>query len=121
MILGRLGDSETAGSVCGERFAQALFPIENAREDAEQYHRFRIESEDLMRAEHAARAQGKDVLGCYHSHPDHPARPSDYDREHALPFYSYIITAVEQGKAALMTSWVLADDRSVFIEEKIGV
>jgi proteasome lid subunit RPN8/RPN11 len=58
-------------------------------------------------------------LGFYHSHPDHPARPSEFDREYALPFYSYIITAVTQGKAGDLTSWVLETDRSAFNEETI--
>ncbi|MDR2740830.1 MAG: Mov34/MPN/PAD-1 family protein, partial [Treponema sp.] len=56
----------------------------------------------------------------YHSHPDHPARPSDYDREYALPFYSYIIVAVERGKAGDFTSWELAADRSAFSREIIA-
>ncbi|MDR2678257.1 MAG: M67 family metallopeptidase, partial [Zoogloeaceae bacterium] len=98
----------------GVRRVEALIPIVNARESEEQYHRFRIEADDFMRAETEARAQGKDVLGFYHSHPDHPALPSEYDREYALPFYSYIIVSVAKGKAGLLTSWELTLDRSRF-------
>lgn len=61
------------------------------------------------------------ILGYYHSHPDHPARPSNYDREHAWPFYSYVIMSVGQGIPNDLTSWVLADDRSVFNPEKVQV
>ncbi|GHV28620.1 hypothetical protein AGMMS4952_12760 [Spirochaetia bacterium] len=93
--------------------------IENAREAGEQYHRFRIEPEDLMKAELAARKRKLDVLGFYHSHPDHPAKPSDYDKEHALPYYSYIITAVDKGTAVDFTSWELKTDRSEFLQEHI--
>jgi proteasome lid subunit RPN8/RPN11 len=113
ILLGRLSED-------GRKIAEAVMPIVNAREAEERYHRFRIEPEDLMRAEKEARKQGRDVLGFYHSHPDHPARPSDYDREYALPFYSYIIVAVEGGRAGDFTSWELAADRSVFLEEDIA-
>jgi proteasome lid subunit RPN8/RPN11 len=94
-------------------------PIHNAREEAEQYHRFKIEPEDVMRAEKAARAQSRDVLGFYHSHPGHPARPSEYDRDNAVPFYSYIIVSVEKSGAAELTSWRLSDDRNEFLEEAV--
>jgi proteasome lid subunit RPN8/RPN11 len=101
------------------RQVEAILPIENTREAEEQYHRFRIEAEDLMRAEKEGRKQNREVLGFYHSHPDHPARPSDYDREFAMPFYSYIILGVEGGRAAELTSWRLAEDRSVFNKEEL--
>ena len=60
------------------------------------------------------------MIGWYHSHPDHPARPSDYDRDHAWPWYSYIIVSVQSGVPQDMTSWRLEDDRSGFLEEKIA-
>ena len=71
---------------CGHA-VKALKPIDNARESGEQYHRFLITAEDMMQAELEARKLGLDIVGFYHSHPVHPARPSDYDRDHALPFY----------------------------------
>ncbi|MDR1655755.1 MAG: M67 family metallopeptidase [Treponema sp.] len=101
------------------RRLERIIPVENSREEAEQYHRFEIRSEDLMRAELAARKTGEDVLGFYHSHPDHPAEPSDFDREHALPFYSYVIVSVDRGKAGNLRSWELAPDRAKFLEEEI--
>jgi proteasome lid subunit RPN8/RPN11 len=101
------------------RRVENILPIDNKREEAEQYHRFEIQPEDYMRAEKTARSQGRDVLGFYHSHPDHPARPSGFDQDHALPFYSYIIVAVEKGKAADLTSWELTTDRTQFLEEEI--
>ena len=61
--------------------------------------RFSVTSEDVLSAEKAAREQGLEVVGWYHSHPDHPARPSEYDREHAWPWYSYIIVSVQIGRA----------------------
>ncbi|MDR0669364.1 MAG: M67 family metallopeptidase [Treponema sp.] len=113
ILLGRIIDD-------GRKITEAVMPIVNAREAEERYHRFRIEPEDLMRAEKEARKQGRDVLGFYHSHPDHPARPSDYDREYALPFYSYVIVAVERGKSGELTSWELTADRSAFSRETIA-
>lgn len=112
ILLGRIGDNDS-------RSVEDIIPIRNAREAEEQYHRFQIESEDLLKAELEARKRKLDVLGFYHSHPDHPAKPSDFDREHALPFYSYIITAVDRGKAGDFTSWELKTDRTEFLREEI--
>ena len=66
-----------------------------------------------------ARAAGLDIVGYYHSHPDHPSRPSDFDRDHAWPDQSYLIVAVAGGKPASVQSWRLRDDRSAFDEEAI--
>jgi proteasome lid subunit RPN8/RPN11 len=93
--------------------------IHNAFEDKEQYHRFLITPEDMLHAEKTARAMKLDIIGFYHSHPDHPAVPSGYDKDHALPFYSYLIVSVKQGKSENLLSWELTTDRSVFLEEDI--
>jgi proteasome lid subunit RPN8/RPN11 len=103
----------------GVRRGDVILAVKNAREAGEQYHRFVITPEDFMRAEREAVKQGREIFGIYHSHPDHPARPSDYDRGHALPFYSYLILAVEAGRAEDLTSWRLAGDRNQFMEEDI--
>ncbi|MDR1837164.1 MAG: M67 family metallopeptidase [Treponema sp.] len=103
----------------GDKTVKHILPVENAHSEDEQYHRFLITPDNMLDAEKKARALLIDVLGFYHSHPDHPSRPSDFDREHALPFYSYIITAVEEGTAKKVTSWALKDDRSEFNAENI--
>jgi proteasome lid subunit RPN8/RPN11 len=113
-------------SADGEKRADYVLTVENAREAGEQYHRFVITPEDFMRAEREAAKQGREIFGIYHSHPDHPAKPSDYDREHALPFYSYLILAVEAGRAGDLTSWELSNDslggdRNQFTEEEITI
>lgn len=102
------------------RIVEEIIPVQNAREEGERHHRFVIEPDQFMRAERTARERGVDVLGFYHSHPDHEARPSDYDREHALPFYSYVILAVGGGSAGELTSWELSSDRAQFAQEVIG-
>ena len=110
------------GSVdnAGLKKATLAQPILNASEEGEQYHRFLIKPEDIMQAEKTARASKLDVIGFYHSHPDHPADPSEYDREHALPFYSYIIVSVMNAEAKEIKSWELNPDRSNFLQEQIG-
>jgi proteasome lid subunit RPN8/RPN11 len=90
----------------------------NARDDSPR-NRYLIPAIDMLHAERDARAQGLDILGFYHSHPDVPARPSDYDREHAWPWYTYVIVSIRQGKAAEMNAWALAEDRGQFEAEQI--
>ena len=75
--------------------------------------------DDYRVAEKRAREAGLDLLGFYHSHPDHPARPSQYDLDHAWPFFSYVIVSVMAGEDKLLTSWRLKDDRSAFDEETV--
>ena len=98
----------------------ALFPLVTRREDSP-HNRFSVTAEDVRDAEKAAREKKLDVVGWYHSHPDHPARPSQYDREHAWPWYSYVIVSVAKGKSAEMTSWRLSDDRSEYACEEIAI
>jgi proteasome lid subunit RPN8/RPN11 len=97
----------------------SLFPLINRRDDSPR-NRFAVTADDVREAGKAASAQGLEVIGWYHSHPDHPARPSDFDRDHAWPWYSYIIVSVHTGVPQDMTSWRLKDDRSGYLEEKIS-
>jgi proteasome lid subunit RPN8/RPN11 len=119
IMLGTLNAEPEPDGGAGLRRIERIIPIVNSKEEAEQYHRVEIQPEDLMRAELAARKEGREVLGFYHSHPDHPAEPSDFDREYALPFYSYIIVSVEKGRAGNFRSWELAPDRAKFLEEEL--
>ena len=96
----------------------ALHPLVNRRDDSPR-NRFSVTSDDVRDAEKAAREKGIDVVGWYHSHPDHPAAPSQYDQDHAWPWYSYIIVSVANGKPQDMTSWRLTDDRSRFTREDL--
>ena len=115
---------ECCGALLGRdlepREIVALFPLINRRDDSPR-NRFSVSSQDVVDAEKSARAQGLDVVGWYHSHPDHPARPSQYDRDHAWPWYSYIIVSVAQGQAQEMTSWRLDDNREQFSPEGIQI
>jgi proteasome lid subunit RPN8/RPN11 len=97
-----------------------LFPLVNRRDDSPR-NRFSVTPEDVLAAEKAAREQGLEVVGWYHSHPDHPARPSEYDRDHAWPWYSYIIVSVQNGTPQDITSWRLNEDRGEFSPEGIEI
>jgi len=101
------------------RLVERIEPVINEFEAGEQYHRFLITPQTLMKAEKAAGDAGQLVLGFYHSHPDHPARPSEYDREHAWPFYSYVIVSIMQRKPEALTSWVLDDATNQFKQQDI--
>jgi len=109
-----LGRDDEAREILG------LFPLINRRDDSPQ-NRFSVTAQDVLDAEKFARQQELDVVGWYHSHPDHPARPSAYDRDHAWPWYSYIIVSVAQGQPQDMTSWRLNDDRQQFSPEGIQI
>lgn len=105
-------------AVGGKRVV-AILPLANRWDGAEQYHRFLLTPEDMLRGEQEAARRGLDVIGIFHSHPDHPAEPSGFDREWALPWYSYIITTVEKGQATRSRSWLLKEDRSAYDEEPL--
>lgn len=98
-----------------------IFPLPNAREDAARHNRYLITPEDYMKAEVKAAELGVDLIGVFHSHPDCPNVPSEYDREWAQPFFSYLITRVDEGKAVSHRSWKLAEDRSKYEEENITI
>ena len=83
--------------------------------------RFLIRPADYRSAEQRANATGLDLLGFYHSHPDHPARPSQYDLDHAWPVFVYVILSVMSGQPGDITSWRLAADRSAFEPESLNL
>lgn len=97
-----------------------VLPLANRRDDSPR-NRFEVTPRDVLDADKAAQQRGLEILGWYHSHPDHPARPSEYDREHAWPWYSYVIVSVEKGSPADMRSWRLMEDRTGYEEECIQV
>ena len=88
------------GAVEGEnKQVLDILPISNAREDSARHNRYLLTPQDYLRGEQEATRRGLDILGVFHSHPDHPNRPSEFDREWAMPWFSYIITTVQSGKA----------------------
>jgi proteasome lid subunit RPN8/RPN11 len=104
--------------VGSERTVHEVIAIDNSRTDNKE-RRFLITPEEFLKAEQRAKDIDLSLIGIYHSHPDHPAIPSEFDREHALPFYSYVIISVRNREPAEIRSYQLADDRASYIEEKL--
>ncbi len=94
--------------------------IEN-RQEENRRRRFLITPEQYRFAEETARRKGLELLGFYHSHPDHPAAPSDFDREHALPWFSYVIIGVNRGRAGELTAWLLDESHMRFVERMVVI
>jgi len=109
-LLGRDGD---------DKIVMGILPLRNAREEASRRRRYLISPAEYQAAESTADRLGLNLIGVFHSHPDHPSEPSEYDREWAQPTFSYVITSVRSGEAVESRSWLLAEDRMKFIEETI--
>jgi len=111
LLLGRV--------INGEKIVEETYAAENTREEGAQHNRFLIPPQAVKAGEKHARERKLDILGFYHSHPNAPARPSQFDLDHAWPFYSYVIVSVRDQKAADLTCWRMRDDRSAFDHEEI--
>ena len=116
----RHGEETCPHECCGALVGQggrvtATVPLPNTTEERPR-RRFLVRPSDYRMAESRATELSGDLLGFYHSHPDHPARPSQYDLDHAWPTFAYVIVAVAAGRAGDMTVWWLKDDRSSFEE-----
>jgi proteasome lid subunit RPN8/RPN11 len=116
--------AECCGAIVGRVDGAAkevlrLSPAVNRRTDDP--HRYLIAPDDLRQLEREVREAGQEILGYYHSHPDHPARPSAFDAEHAWPWYSYLIVRIDRGRGAEMASWVLDDERPLMHLESLDV
>lgn len=118
--------NECCGALLGEatldeetRVFETL-PLANTTEEGPR-RRFLVSAADYRVAEARAHHTGTEIVGFYHSHPDHPARPSAYDLDHAWPNLSYVIVSVSEGRARDVRSWRLRDDRSSFVEETLRI
>lgn len=115
---------EGAGLLLGEFQGQdplvrEILSLVNVRERQARHNRYHLSPQDYLQGEELAEQLGLAVLGVFHSHPDHPNRPSEFDRQWAWPNFSYLITSVVQGQAAESRSWRLNEDRAAFSEEQI--
>jgi proteasome lid subunit RPN8/RPN11 len=116
VLLGQMGDD-------GVRTVTTVARAGNTRTDSA-HNRYNIDPKDLIRIQREGRGRGEDIIGFYHSHPDHPAQWSRTDLAEAHWFgCSYVITAVEQGKAALTNSFELTgsdeNDKNLLKEEVV--
>jgi proteasome lid subunit RPN8/RPN11 len=111
---------ECCGALIGrDGFVTAVVALPNTTEEGPR-RRFLVRPSDYQLSERRATELGGELLGFYHSHPDHPARPSQYDLDHAWPTFAYIIVAVADGAAADMSVWYLQEDRSRFEEGSLN-
>jgi proteasome lid subunit RPN8/RPN11 len=119
----RHGEEAYPHECCGALVGQggrvtATVPLPNTTEEGPR-RRFLVRPSDYRLAESRASELRGELLGFYHSHPDHPARPSQYDLDHAWPTFAYVIVAVAAGQSGDMTVWWLKDDRSSFEEGEL--
>lgn len=105
------------GTEGNPRKITSILPVENAKL-GDQRRRFEINPQDYMKAENHALENGQDLLGIYHSHPDHPNLPSKTDLDKAMPYFSYVITSIVNGKATSTASWQLGEEQ-LFEREEI--
>lgn len=116
--------NECCGVIVGATYhARKVFESHRASNaNTERSHdRYLIDPRELNLIDKIARTQGMDVMGFYHSHPDHPDKPSQTDREWAQPGYSYVIISVKGGKNVSARSWIIEDETGPFIEEKLKI
>ncbi len=111
-ILGRVSQ--------GDRYAELILPITNQFESGSRHDRYLITPHDMIQSVTKAEELGLVILGVFHSHPNHPALPSEFDRERALPWFSYVITSIHHDGPRESRSWRLSDDRQ-FEEETIVI
>ena len=112
---------EAAGLLLGkqvgsDRQITAILPLANTFDEGQRERRYLISPEAMVKAEDDAEALGLEIVGVFHSHPDHPARPSEFDRSWAWPWFAYIITSIQAGKPENHRAWQLSEDRSDFNE-----
>jgi proteasome lid subunit RPN8/RPN11 len=105
-------------AAAGSRDVREILAIDNSQ-DHNRHRRFLVTPEQYRAAERAAGEKSLEILGFYHSHPDHPAVPSAFDTEHALPWFVYVIVRVEGGRATDVTAWMLEEDRRRFAPRSI--
>jgi len=102
----------------GVKTVTELIPAENQRTDSPA-NRYLITPDLLNELEKKLKGTDRAIVGFFHSHPDVPAQPSNYDQDHAWPWYSYVIVSVNKGQAGEIHNWKLRDDRSAFDAEKM--
>jgi proteasome lid subunit RPN8/RPN11 len=116
---GAMLGKDVGSGASARRIVSRLEPMRNSYAADEQYHRFSLDPRELMEIEKKIEGSGLAVLGFYHSHPDHPARPSETDRKNAWPYYSYAIVSIAKGQPADLTSWQLDEATEQFRPEEV--
>jgi proteasome lid subunit RPN8/RPN11 len=93
--------------------------MNNVFEKKERHHRYTINPREFMNVENEAESNGEEIVGVYHSHPNAPARPSEFDKTYAWPSFTYLVIEVRGSRPMETRSWLLREDRSGFVEEEL--
>ena len=113
---------EVVGILAGQRQSNLVSEVRNLfNERSDTNNRYQVSALALMRAEQELESRGLEIVGYYHSHPDHSSQYSEYDKEHALPNMSYVILSILQGASNTFQSWRLTEDRNLMLEESIEI
>lgn len=117
---------EAAGLLLGssadaERRVETVLPLTNQFAADQRSRRYLIEATEMLKAEQLADQLGQQIIGVFHSHPDHPPQPSQYDLEMAVPWYFYLITSVQDGRVESSRVWRLEDDHGRMDEVELMV
>ena len=107
------------GTNTSEKKVVEVRPLRNTNTERS-HDRYEIDGREFIKADQEALRKGLQIIGIYHSHPDHPAIPSAFDTEHAWCGYSYLIAAVEKGEKIEVRSWVFNEGKKQFQEEEIN-
>lgn len=98
-----------------------VHPVRNLARPEDRSHRYKMAPADWMALEDEAEKRGLTLLGYFHSHPDAPAVPSDFDRENALPHFRYLIVSIKERVPVEWRVWLLAPGRDRFEEEMLHI
>lgn len=121
----RTYDEECCGAILGEsqngfKFIHNVIPFDNQKNENRE-RRYLISPDQYRESEKIAVENNFELLGFYHSHPDHPSEPSKFDTDHALPWFLYLIVSVQKGRAESLTAWQLNEDRERFENIEINI
>ena len=113
---------EVVGILAGKRQNNVVTEVQNLiNERGDTNNRYKVSALTLFRSEQELESRGLEIVGYYHSHPDHPSQYSEYDKDHALPNMSYLILSVMKGQSNTLQSWRLTEDRTLMLEETIQI
>ena len=104
----------------GEQLIEEVIGLDNEQEENRR-RRFFVTPKQYLQSERVAAERKLELLGFYHSHPDHPAVPSEFDRDHALPWFLYIVVSIARGKAKDTTAWLLSEGRDRFDKKEFVI
>lgn len=113
LIIGTVGKQN-------EKVAETFRSCKNLNQERSE-DRYELDPKDMLSVQQECENKPWDIIGIYHSHPDHPSRPSKFDTDHAWHGYSYLIVSVNKGNVENMQSWELSEIENIFNEESVEI